>query len=206
MIAVSDNTAADLIIQHLGRSVVETHLTALGMQDPSITLPFLTTREFGLLKAAVDDEVQASYIAGSETDRRAILESIAAADAADVSVDGFVSPVAVDEIEWFATPNDLCRLGVELRGLAERPGLEPMSEMLSLAPGIPDPEGRWDSIWFKGGSEPGLLAAWWSVRDAAGREFLLAGSHVNPSGAVDSDAALLVWGATRALLVPQVDD
>ena len=50
------------------------------------------------------------------------------------------------------------RTAADLAALAERPGLEPVGDILSANPGLP-PEQRsvWESVWFKGGSEPGVL-------------------------------------------------
>jgi Beta-lactamase enzyme family/ORF 12 gene product N-terminal len=45
MIAISDNTATDMLINLVGRSAVEAALTETGMANPALNRPFLTTRE-----------------------------------------------------------------------------------------------------------------------------------------------------------------
>ena len=49
MISISDNTAADMLINLVGRSAVEAALTTTGMANPSLNRPFLTTRETFIL-------------------------------------------------------------------------------------------------------------------------------------------------------------
>ncbi len=44
MISISDNTAANMLINLLGRSAVEAALSTTGMADPVLDRPFLTTR------------------------------------------------------------------------------------------------------------------------------------------------------------------
>jgi len=39
------------------------------------------------------------------------------------------------DLEWFATPGDMCRTQVYLAELATRPGLEPVADILSINPG-----------------------------------------------------------------------
>jgi beta-lactamase class A len=50
MISVSDNTAANMLINLVGRPAVEAALTTTGMADPALDRPFLTTRELFILK------------------------------------------------------------------------------------------------------------------------------------------------------------
>ena len=201
MISISDNTAADLLIRYLGRGTVESSLSELGMSDPSINTPFLTTLEFAVLKLTVEEATREAFIAGDEDERRAILVGISDVGVDEVPVLDFTQPVNPDRLEWFATPADLCRLGIELWDLSQRRGLEPIGDILSLNPGVPDDDGRWSRIWFKGGSEPGLLAIWWMVEGEDGRRFVLTGSNVNPEAIIDADRAVLVWSAGRDVLV-----
>ena len=42
------------------------------------------------------------------------------------------------------------------------------ARILAINPGLPDEAGRWTSVGFKGGSEPGLLGMAWILESAAG--------------------------------------
>jgi hypothetical protein len=206
MISISDNTAADLIARRLGREVIESSLAELGMADPSLNVPFLTTLEFAVLKLYVDDATRRAFVAGDAAARRTILAEIAGIGVDQLDVGRFIDPIEPATLEWFATPDDLCRLAVELTDLGRRPGLEPVGQILGVNPGVPDDDGRWASVWFKGGSEPGLLALWWTLETDDGRRFVLAGSNVDDRGTLESDDAILVWSAARDVLSVQTAD
>ena len=70
---------------------------------------------------------------------------------------GFTKPIMVDKLEWFASPEDLCRVMVDLHTRAQTPALAPIASILSLNPGFPDENHQYAYIAFKGGSEPGVL-------------------------------------------------
>jgi hypothetical protein len=75
MISLSDNTAADMLINLLGRSAVEASLTSTGMASPAMNLPFLTTREIYVFKLHQWPTLAKRFISASESGRRALLAS-----------------------------------------------------------------------------------------------------------------------------------
>ena len=66
MISISDNTAADMLINLVGRPAVEAALTTGGMADPSVNQPFLTTRELFILRLHQWPALARRYIAASQ--------------------------------------------------------------------------------------------------------------------------------------------
>lgn len=200
MISISDNTATDLLIRAVGREAVEAGQAGWGHHDPALNVPFLTTRELFVLKTA-DAGTQDAYIAGDVATRRQILEQLASVDLLTIDLGAFMAdPVRPDELEWFATPLDLCRVLARLLEASERPGLAPLADILTGNPGVPATAGRWDQIAFKGGSEPGLITMAWAVTDDAGHRYALTGSVVNPDEAFDPGEAILLLAAARDLL------
>ncbi len=169
MISISDNTATDHLIARLGRDTIEAMIADLGISTVDRNIPFLTTGELFALKF-VDAELGERYLAIEGADaRRAFLDDVVAAtplpwidDPAWSPSTPLTAPVLVDELEWFATPLDICTTFHDLDRLAATPGLEPVGEILAVNPGLPFPEGDWSTIRFKGGSEPGvaMLAHW----------------------------------------------
>lgn len=200
MISISDNTAADLLIDLLGRETIETTQAEYGNSMPQLNIPFLTTREFASLKIGPGSGLRdPQWIEGDETERRALLTQLADITAADLPVADWVDPIDPDLVEWFASPSDLCALAV---GMIDLDATVPeVGEILEANPGVPADEGKWDSIWFKGGSEPGLVAVWW-VTEAGGRVFFTAGSVVDPDTIIDTNEAVLLFAAARDLLSP----
>lgn len=200
MISISDNTAADHLIDLLGRETIERSQTEHGNSSAQLNLPFLDTREFAALKIGPASDLRdPQWIEGDEQTRRSILDQLAEISADDLPVAEWVTPVDPDRVEWFATPADLCRLALSLIDLTEE--VPEIGEILEINPGIPAAEGTWDRVWFKGGSEPGLAAVWW-VTEAGGRVFVTAGSVVDPDVAFDTTEAILLFGAVRDLLLP----
>jgi hypothetical protein len=199
MISISDNTATDHLMDLLGRDTIESILTDYGNTSPQLNTPFLDTREFTALKIGPASGLRVQWIGGDEVERRAILDQISGIRPGDLPVQEWTTPVDPDLVEWFASPEDLCMLAVRIDGLSQAvPG---MGDILSLNPGIPAQSGTWESLWFKGGSEPGLAAAWF-VTKSEGRTFVTTGSVVDPEATIDTEEAILLLAAARDLLAP----
>lgn len=155
MIADSDNTATDHLIDLVGRDAVEAAQADLGHADPALNQPFLTTREAFILKyGGVDDAELEAWLAGEEAMRRELLGEWSDRPLPPI---GALSPAPtlIDEVEWFASPADLCRAMVVLDELSRWPGLERIDEVMAAPEGLFDLPGR--TVWYKGGSEPGVF-------------------------------------------------
>ncbi len=199
MISISDNTATDHLIDYLGRAAVEDVLSEYGNTTPELNIPFLTTRELAALKVGPASGLRAQWIAGDEEQRRAILDQISDITPADLPVQEWIDPVDPDLVEWFASPNDLCELAA---GLFTLDSSDPMiGQILSINPGVPAEPSTWQSIWFKGGSEPGLVATWFVTR-SGDKTFVTVGSVVDPNQPIDEEEAILLMAAARDLLAP----
>ena len=199
MISISDNTATDHLIDLIGRENVESVMADYGHTSPELNTPLMNTREFTALKVGPASGLSIQWLEGDEAQRRAILTQISDITPEDLPIQEWIAPIDPDRLEWFASPEDLCNLGVRLSELAG--SVPEIGAILEINPGVPAETGTWDSIWFKGGSEPGLLAAWWLTR-SGDRTFVTAGSVVDPSAVIDSDEAVLLLAAARDLLAP----
>ena len=190
MIEISDNTATDYLIELVGRDAVEAAVADLGHSDPAITLPFLTTRELFIIKA--DADLLARYSAADTAERRELLEA-EVAGAPLPQLDLWIEPREVTRAEWFASPTDVCRALVALDELAATPGLEPVGKVLSTNPGVEVDPDVFEEVFFKGGSEPGVVFGAWLGRRPDGSRVVVAGG--------DADEAVEISPATF-LLVP----
>ncbi len=212
MIAISDNTATDHLIDRLGREEVEAALDRIGIADPAANQPLLSTGNLFQLKFVAAPPNAADYRALDEAGRRALLAElddavlpwVADPDALDlVNGDGVPIDQPRDlDVEWFATPADLCRTMVHLAELAETPGLEPVAEILELNPGLTNfDRDRWPTIRFKGGSEPGVVAGAWWFEGEDGSRYVVAGGVSDADDPVgELDGVLVV--ASIIELVP----
>jgi hypothetical protein len=202
MISISDNTAADHLIDRLGRDRVEARLAAMGMADPSRNMPFLSTREMFVLKADKSTTLRQQYVAADTAGRRALLEGqVASTSISLIDMLLWTGPREIDTIEWFASNADLCRAMQRLRDVGAKPATSEVLDILAVNPGVIYDQGAWAYVGYKGGSEPGVLNMTFLLRRADGRWFALSMTLDDPASAADHTvrAAELVVDAMRLL-------
>jgi len=176
MIAISDNTATDLLIHRLGRAEIEKRLALRHNSVPERNTPFLTTREMFLIKGGGKEretlgiefpELVERWCKGTADERRAMVGKLCAPfDATPLAQ--MILPVSMGyelratgqpiqaEIEWFARPADIVALLLDAhRGTLA--GSETFLEFYGAGSPLYPPEGlaRWG---FKGGSERDVFA------------------------------------------------
>lgn len=194
MISISDNTAADHLIHFLGRDAVQAQLYRFGNSRPQSDIPFPTTREFIALKAAQYPTLADTYLA---TPRPLRLGLLTAADQIPLSnLTIWSQPEKIDQIEWFASPTDICRAYAGLWRENARPGLSPIGTALSINDGgLGLNSSAYPTVWYKGGSEPGVLTMNYLIRAADGRIVVTSVLLGNQTSPIDEWQAI---GATEA--------
>jgi hypothetical protein len=192
MMSVSDNTATDMLINLVGRPSVEAALTSTGMASPDLDQPLLTTREIFTLKLSQWPSLAMRYATGDETSRRALLASTVDREPlpAVAAAGDWVTPRDIDSVEYFASPSDICRAYASLAGLARQPGLSPIGQVLTLSDdGLALDPGQWQTTWFKGGSEPGVMALSYLATTRTGHSYVVTALAEDPSQPIDEAAA-----------------
>jgi Beta-lactamase enzyme family/ORF 12 gene product N-terminal len=192
MISISDNTAADMLINLVGRSAVETQVRHWS-STPELDVPFLTTREMFLLHYVNYPTLANAYLKRTPSAREAFVDS--SVDPLSLSeVRDSTEPRDIDKIEWFGSPDDICRAFVGLQRLSHQPKLSPIASILSVNKGDLglDPS-KWPTVWFKGGSEPGVLTLGYLATNSRGQTFVV-------SAMLSNATAALAPSATVALL------
>ena len=191
MISISDNTAANMLINLLGRPAVEAALSTTGMADPALDQPFLTTRELFILKLDQWPALANRYIAANQAGRQALLAStIDQAPLPAVAAGAWTTPRDINSLEWFASASDICRAYTSLAALARRPGLSPIGQVLSLNDGgLQLNPAQWKTTWFKGGSEPGVLTLAYLATTRTGQSYVVAVLAENPSQPINEATA-----------------
>lgn len=197
MISVSDNGAADTLIHLLGRERIEARMRAAGHSDPSRNSPFLTTVEAFALKGNNFADLRATYVKGDDAAQRKLLDSNASRlILANVDGVSFVEgPRFIDNLEWFASPDDIARAMVDLK---DRKSPQVMSS-LSINNGLgPEAGVAWSFLGYKGGSENGVLSmSFLGQRKSDAKWFVVTASWNNPAANVDT--VQLVGFMTRLL-------
>ncbi|GAA4643816.1 serine hydrolase [Pontixanthobacter gangjinensis] len=183
MISISDNTATDRLLRVVGREMVEAELIDSGNSSPDRTLPFLSTLEMFALKGSEPN--LRKYEAASEEDQRRILadfEDDTGGDRNLITPPTFTEPLAIDTVEWFASGEDLRKLGVLLAEFEDPTA----REIMAVSPAMGEPSrDKWAYVGYKGGSEPGVLNLTWLLQDKAGVWHVLAMSWNNSDATVD---------------------
>ncbi|MDC0769535.1 serine hydrolase [Streptomyces sp. HD] len=170
MIVLSDNTAADLILDRLGRAAVEDAVADSGHHDPVLLRPFATSREIFELGWG-DPELRKRWAAADEPARRALLDGIDRP--LTVRLSDLGETVHQFGVDWFMNAYDV--LGV-LRGLAadsDRDATGTVEDIMTAYPGLVVDRDRWTRAYFKAGSAPGVMMFCWLLRDHAGDTYVL---------------------------------
>jgi beta-lactamase class A len=187
MISVSDNTAADILLELVGRTAVEAQVRRWAAH-PNLDIPFLTVQDLFALHDADFPSLADHYLSLKPAQRAAYLASTINAVPAAAEVPA-ATPRDIDTIEWFASADDLCRAFAGLAALRAEPGLSPIATILSTNNGgIELRATAWPTVWFKGGSEPGVLTLGYLVRDSRGRTFVVVALTEDPARAEGATA------------------
>lgn len=167
MFARSDNTASDMIINHVGRDAVHRAVADAGHHDPDLLRPFPTSHELfeiGWGTGSLLDEWRRADIAGRAR-LLARLDGPLTARIEDLTHTAYDSG-----LDWFMTARDLAEA---LHALWQARNLDTtrrLREILSAYPGVQMDRERWPVSLFKGGSTPGVVMFCWLVVDHDGVE------------------------------------
>ena len=186
MISVSDNGAADTLIHLLGRDAIEARMRAAGNSDPSRNIPFLTTVEAFALKGNNFTDLRGKFTAGDDAAQRKLIDGNA--DKLILgNVDGVsftAGPRFIDDLEWFASPDDIARLMIDLRRRGSEQAMAALAINNGLGPVAAEP---WSYLGYKGGSENGVLSmSLLGQRKADGKWFVVTASWNNADANVDT--------------------
>lgn len=207
MIPGSDNTAADRLIALAGRSAVESQV-ATTSAHPALDEPFLSTRELFVLKYTDFPKYAGAYLRLPPARRPAYLHDVVdrvPLSEVDLLAAATGAPRDIGSIEWFASPSDVCALYAQLYSYAEAPSLAPIAAALSYNDaGIGLPAPAWPLVWYKGGSEQGVLTLGFLARRADGTVAVVAVMLSDPGRALGPGVALKAIADARAAfgLVP----
>jgi beta-lactamase class A len=197
MISRSDNTATDHLIDLLGRARVEAVQKPVGVQAPERNQPFLTTAETFKLKLVLPPEQQREYLAADPAGRRRLLETLVK-PAPLAKARTLSTPQLIEEVEWFYSTADLCRVMDWLRRQEKAAAAR---DILAVHSGVSLDTTFWSYVGYKGGSEPGVLNVTLLLQAKSGAWFAFAMTWNNPEREVDS--VQLIGLAQRLLRLAQ---
>jgi hypothetical protein len=148
-----------------------------------------------VLKA--DPALRQSWLAADEAGRRAMLREIAARDVSTIDLNLFSgAPIAVREVEWFASAGDLLRTLDWLRRNADPETLA----ILAINPGLGAARQDYAYAGYKGGSETGVLNLSFLLRRRDGRWLALVATWNDPAAKLDENNFMLLLSRLLPLL------
>lgn len=203
MISVSDNGATDTLIHLLGRKAIEARMNSAGHSDPSRNIPLLTTVEAFALKGNNFKDLRPLFIKGDDAAQRRLIEdSQHRLTLANVDGVSFTAgPRFIDSLEWFASPNDVARLMVDLRARQS----DTLLAAMAINNGVgPVAAADWTYLGYKGGSENGVLSmSLLGQRKTDNKWFVVTASWNNSDANVET--APLIALVTRLLALAAHD-
>jgi Beta-lactamase enzyme family len=197
MISISDNTATDHLIRTIGRVNVERTMKATRIAKPSVNQPLLTTRELFILKGVSYPSLASKYRKLDVAAKRTMLDGeVAKLDLGKFRM--WSSPRDIDALEWFASPVDVCRTFAYLSGQSKKRSGTPIGHALSINDGglSLDPK-VWPKVWFKGGSEPGVLSLGFLAERPNGERSVVVMMVSDPKSTIDDE---VVAGELESLI------
>lgn len=201
MIQISDNTATDMLISLLGRRAVEQATRATHMANPERNVPFLTTRERFVLETYDWPELADRYLSMNAAGRQRLLRAVIdRVPLASIEHTRWSVPRDIASIEWFASPIDMCRLYGALLALSHQRSLTPLQSILRLPGQAGLPSSKWAGVWFKGGSEPGVLTVNYLATARSGRSYVVSVLAANPSASIPPTATITLARAVTGAL------
>jgi hypothetical protein len=159
MINISDNTAADHLINFLKRESVESQLALMQNSLISLNTPFLKTSELFKLKWGISKSQIDKYLKMTKLEKRIFLTN----DLAQFSIQNVTPmsfPLYIDSVEWFASTDDLC---LAMFYILDQNSTEALNILAQNTPFVN--KEIYDYAGFKGGSEPGVYSFTYLLRN-----------------------------------------
>lgn len=180
MISISDNTAANALIETLGRETIEPYA--------GVNVPLLNISEAFKLKMPANEDLLTTFSEGDEAAKREVLEQLDERPLPQVS-ELSSEPVAIDTAEWFFTSSELCDL---IESVADMPAM-------SINPGLANPA-DWESVAYKGGSEAGVLNLTSYLEHSDGRTFCVVLTQNDSEAALEEATLTSLYSSLLAFL------
>jgi hypothetical protein len=192
MIWQSDNTATDHLIDYLGRENVQEAFAAFGHSDPAVNNPLLLTREMFAIKMTRSEAWMQEFASADDETQLELLTS--EIDPLAIDPDGgwgkWNGPTAIQDIEWFASAADLCRVTASLWTLGAQPGLQPVRDILSGNRGVIGDVTTFPHAGYKGGYEAGVVNMTYILEREDGRVFFVSAGYNSTVVTIDTGTAI----------------
>lgn len=171
MFARSDNTAADLLITHLGRTSVVEAAVAAGHSHSDLMDPFPTSRELFEIGWGDSPHALEAWRTGNADARALLLDQLSGPLTARVT--DLTKPVHHAGLDWFMSARDVAEGLHHLLAHARKDPDGGLLKMITAYPGVEIDRELWPTAVFKGGSTPGVVMFCWLLEDVEGVEHVV---------------------------------
>jgi beta-lactamase class A len=148
MIGNSDNTATDHLHERVGRPIIDAWVSASGVANPDVLRPLLKINEqFHVFRTLPRPDADA-YVTGDEAYQYSVVPQL---EAFGTTLGGFFHSDLLVTGTWRASPRDVCQNLAQLRTF-QGEALRLVDAAMGASAAQPNVRGRWDRVWYKGGS------------------------------------------------------
>ncbi len=175
MISISDNTATDHLIDKIGRTNVERQIKKRGLKlSYGWNRPFLATKDFFQLRGKFSTQDYKKYASNTTTGRLLQLQNVSKINNEKLmdQLSDWQTPRGILDAEWFSSPKEICEL---LKSLDNEKDEKVNSILSNNTPFVDN--NFFDQIYYKGGSEPGVLQMAYYFKKEDSSYCLYLGSH-----------------------------
>ena len=198
MISISDNSATDTLLHHIGRARVDAFLkTNAIVAQPRY--PTLSTLQAFILKEPEQASLQRQWAQGNYAERAALLDGNVKVWTLSNSKGAMMAgkPIAIDSVEWFYSGEEMARL---LAWFAQKASPDAKA-IMAVSPGVaPTQRASWRYIGYKGGSETGVIAMNYLLTTQKGETYVVASAWNDPKAPVADDTYFLLINRVTAML------
>ncbi|HUD42367.1 MAG TPA: serine hydrolase [Dokdonella sp.] len=205
MIGISDNTATDLLHERVGRAALSQTVAAYAVAEPDLLLPFLNISEQFHLFRSFPLADALGYVQGSQAYKQQFLtERIE--PLGPNSGGAYFHTDLLTSGTWRASPLDVCRAFGQLRRLPQgSEALATVDAALGAQAAQPDVRGRWDRVWYKGGSLASgagdhVLTHAWMLENAGEDPYVVVAMANSAAGGIDPYAVQSITGRLLELV------
>ncbi|MFC1743146.1 serine hydrolase [Candidatus Riflebacteria bacterium] len=186
MISISDNTATDLLIHHLGRDKIEKILPEMGNSKPELCTPFLTTFELFFMELEKEKIWLKNYIKAEKADRYKMLKDFYKQPRPDITNYDSKRRPWTKSVGWIVSTDDLCKAIQWILKTSNFKKNSTAMQILAVNSGVMFNKQNWKYVGYKGGSEGGVLNMTFLMQNKHDKWFTLSASWNHPTRDLES--------------------
>lgn len=207
MMGISDNTATDHLHHLAGRTAIDAFVDRSGVAAPDVLKPVLDVSEQFHLFHSFPLATALQYVGGTEAFQQQFLAQQIVPLGPDTQSGPYDNVSLYTSGSWRASPLDVCAAFSRLRRGAQ--GSDQMwlvDHALGAQAAQPNVRGRWNRVWYKGGSLASaangyhVLTHAWMLENAGEDPYVVVAMSNDDDGGIDSYKVQSITGRILQLV------